>query len=251
MLNLEFLSNIILRGVFFMLNVLIADDNTSIGINILNFIRENHLDNVRIQGIALNGFEAYQKIKILKPDIVLLDIQMPILNGFEIINKLITDNFKIPKIILITAFPELISNFNKNNLISGILIKPFDFNKLNQYLFEFNNEEKSNLLNKKIMNVFSKFDFNTNSLGYTYLLDCVKSSIEHPELLKNFDKKLYPYISKMHSNSNPYKIKWNVEKSINSMFRYTNTNILNEFFSNKKPSPVVFINQMVKIIKKT
>lgn len=118
------------------LNLLIADDNRDLSINIFNSIMKNQLDNVRIQGIVTNGLEAYQKIKDLNPDLVLLDIQMPILNGFQVINKLIDEHFKLPKIILITSFPELINTFTKSNIITNIFVKPFDITQLNKYLIE-------------------------------------------------------------------------------------------------------------------
>lgn len=112
------------------------------------------------------------------------------------------------------------------------------------------NEEENALLDSKITTVLSNFDFKINSLGYLYLFECIKCSIEHPMLLQNFDKKLYPCVSKIHSISNPLKIKWNVEKSINSMFRYTNNDILYNFFKNQKPSPVIFIKKIITIVNK-
>ena len=74
-----------------MINVLIADDNKGLDISIFNMIKCQNLENIDVIGITTNGLETYQKIKELRPDIILLDIQLPIMNGFEIINKLLEE----------------------------------------------------------------------------------------------------------------------------------------------------------------
>lgn len=233
-----------------MLNLLIADDNKDFDISILNSIRENNLDNIKIQGIATDGADAYQKIKIFKPDLVLLDIQMPVLNGLQVINKLISENFPLPKIIITTGYPELLANFSNKFVISGVLLKPFDIKKLSMCLTEFNSEEQERIIRNKIINILSKFEFNCKTLGYRYLIDCIQIGLESPELLKNFDKNLYPYVAKFNHTLNISKIKWNIEKCIRSMLRFTDTKILEQFFSTPKPSPRFLIIQVIEIIKK-
>ena len=79
-----------------MINMLIADDNKDFGICMLNSIIEKNSDTIQVQAIATNGLEAYQKIKTLQPDIVLLDVEMPIMNGFQVIHKLSEENYTLP-----------------------------------------------------------------------------------------------------------------------------------------------------------
>ncbi len=57
---------------------------------------------VEIVGEAEDGFQAVELIESVKSDVVFLDIQMPGLDGFEVINKLSV----IPQIIFCTAFEE-------------------------------------------------------------------------------------------------------------------------------------------------
>ncbi len=49
---------------------------------------------------AYNGEEGYKKIKEYKPDLILLDIVMPKMNGYEVLEKMNEDNIKIPVIII-------------------------------------------------------------------------------------------------------------------------------------------------------
>ena len=111
--------------------------------------------------------------------------------------------------------------------------------------------EERNLdkFNNKVTLILSNFDFNVQSKGYKYLVECIKSCYIAPYLLNSLDKKLYPYISNHFIDTTPLKIKWSVEKAINSMYRYTDKKILEKFFSNsKKLSPRYFIETILSII---
>ena len=231
--------------------MLIADDNKDFGICMLNSIIEKNSDTIQVQAIATNGLEAYQKIKTLQPDIVLLDVEMPIMNGFQVIHKLSEENYTLPKILLVTAFPVLINSFSESQLVDGIIFKPFDFTVLNNYLLQFCDEYNNDKLNERIVNLLNNFDFNTNSLGYSYLIECIKLCFEDANYIKDFENLLYPQIARIYNISKASKIKWAVEKSINSMYRYTKTTTLRKFFPNaKKLSPKIFIKKIVALLHK-
>ena len=57
-----------------------------------------------ILGEASNGREALQKIGKLKPDLVFLDLQMPVLSGFEVVRNL--SGPSLPAVIIVTAFDQ-------------------------------------------------------------------------------------------------------------------------------------------------
>lgn len=59
---------------------------------------------VRIVGEAANGKEALEKIAETKPDLVFLDLQMPVMGGFEVVRALRED--PAPVIVIVTAFDE-------------------------------------------------------------------------------------------------------------------------------------------------
>lgn len=231
-----------------MISLLIADDNKSFDINLFNSIKK-HNHKINIIGISINGLDAYKKIKLLKPDVVLLDIKMPILNGFQVIDKLVAEKIDIPKIILITAHPEILSSYNSSNLIYGVLLKPIIYQNLNRTLNFIISEKYSDKLNNRIIHILSEFDFNVKSKGYKYLIECIKACSDYPCLINNLEKKLYPHVANQFINTTPSKIKWAVEKSINSMYRYTNNRTLEKFFPNsKKLSPKYFIETIILIM---
>ncbi len=69
-----------------MLKILIADDEPKVVQLIQKLIDWQSL-NMELTGIAHNGLEAYEKIEILYPDIVITDIRMPGLDGLDLVKK--------------------------------------------------------------------------------------------------------------------------------------------------------------------
>ncbi|GAB5378803.1 LytR/AlgR family response regulator transcription factor [Aliiglaciecola sp. M165] len=67
-------------------------------------VRLSEFDNVELLGECQNGLEAVSTIPQLRPDLVFLDIQMPGLNGFQVINKLRELQQPIPLIVFVTAY---------------------------------------------------------------------------------------------------------------------------------------------------
>ena len=86
---------------------------------------EIHNDDIEVIGFAKDGVDAVKQINSLKPDLVFLDIQMPGLTGFEVLESLEVK----PKIIFTTAYDEYALKAFENNAI-GYLLKPIDKEKL-------------------------------------------------------------------------------------------------------------------------
>src|ERR1700680_331347 len=57
---------------------------------------------IQIVGEAENGKDALQKILSLKPDLVFLDLQMPVMGGFEVIQNI--SGTRLPVVVIVTAF---------------------------------------------------------------------------------------------------------------------------------------------------
>jgi len=87
------------------------------------------MEHVDVVGMATNGKEAISLINELKPDVVLLDIQMPEINGLELIDLL---NYQ-PIIIYTTAYDQFaIEAFE--NASTDYLLKPFPIARLKKAL---------------------------------------------------------------------------------------------------------------------
>ena len=87
---------------------------------------------IEIVGQAANGVETVERARELAPDLLFLDIQMPGLDGFQVVRELMTDE-RIPQIVFVTAYDRYaIKAFEVNAM--DYLLKPVDKTRLRQAL---------------------------------------------------------------------------------------------------------------------
>jgi two-component system LytT family response regulator len=92
-------------------------------------IRLEEFPEVEVLAEAGNGREAISKVAELQPDVIFLDIQMPGLNGFQVIQELNFSQIKMPLVIFVTAYDHYaIRAFDVHAL--DYLLKPVDENRL-------------------------------------------------------------------------------------------------------------------------
>ncbi|WJG10990.1 LytTR family DNA-binding domain-containing protein [Aliiglaciecola sp. LCG003] len=103
-------------------------------------VRLAEFENVELVGECQNGLEAVSLIPQLRPDLVFLDIQMPGLNGFQVINKLRELKQPIPLIVFVTAY-------------DSYAIKAFDIHALD-YVLKPIDEKRLKSAIKKVSEVF-------------------------------------------------------------------------------------------------
>ena len=84
-----------------------------------------HADTITIIGEASNGLEGMHLIELLHPDLVFLDIEMPVLNGFDMLSRL----KKTPKVIFTTAYDQYaVKAFEEESV--DYLLKPVEQERL-------------------------------------------------------------------------------------------------------------------------
>lgn len=103
--------------------IIIAEDETLTRLDIKEMLIENSYD---VIGEASDGIDALKLCREKNPDIVLLDIKMPLMNGLQVAKILKDEGFK-GCIIILTAYnlKEYIEDASKN-YVMGYLIKPID-----------------------------------------------------------------------------------------------------------------------------
>ena len=112
-----------------MARILVADDDP-LSIKLLNF----RLSSVGHEVIfAVNGGEALEIATREKPDLVLLDIMMPVINGFQVLRKLKSqeETKNIPVIMLTSKVQEKDVVFGLEAGAEDYITKPFSFAELN------------------------------------------------------------------------------------------------------------------------
>lgn len=117
----------------------------------LQKLLEHFSETFRVLDEAKNGTEAVEKINQLQPDVIFLDIEMPGLNGFELLGHL----EKIPIVIFCTAFDQYsLKAFETNSI--DYLLKPVRLERLQQTVEKLSNF-KNNLSSTTIMSVLKEF----------------------------------------------------------------------------------------------
>lgn len=103
------------------LRVFVVDDEAPARKKIIRFLERD--PDVELVGQAANGSEAVTSIQQSEPDLVFLDVQMPGMDGFEVVRKL--EPGPLPRVVFVTAHDEYaIQAFEVHAF--GYLLKPFD-----------------------------------------------------------------------------------------------------------------------------
>jgi two-component system, LytTR family, response regulator len=105
------------------LSTIIVDDE-QLARDELSFLLKS-VDEVNVIAQGRNGLEAVNLIKEHAPDLVFLDVQMPGLDGFGVIKKLLDRKIPLPQFIFATAFDQYAVKAFEVNAVD-YLLKPFD-----------------------------------------------------------------------------------------------------------------------------
>ena len=109
------------------INTLIVDDEKPARDELAYLLKS--FPDVHLVGQGKNGVEALALIKEHSPDLVFLDVQMPGLNGFGVIKKLMDRKGKMPQIIFATAYDNYAVQAFEVNAIDYVL-KPIEKHRL-------------------------------------------------------------------------------------------------------------------------
>ncbi|MDE6209110.1 MAG: sporulation transcription factor Spo0A [Lachnospiraceae bacterium] len=201
--------------------VAIADDNERI-ISVLENILEDDKE-IEIIGKAKNGEEIYDIIKKDSPDLVLLDIIMPKMDGLSVMEKINKDSEvkKVPYFVVMSAIGQ--DNITEDAFRLGAsyyIMKPFDHDTLMgrvQFIKGHMGKKYPNM--RKITPLESKTEYIEKNLegdvtdiihevgvpahikGYQYLRDGIMMSVNDSEMLNSITKILYPTIAKKNNTT--------------------------------------------------
>jgi two-component system, LytTR family, response regulator len=116
-------------GATMSLSAVIVDDE-QLARDELAFLLKS-VDDVNVVAQGKNGVEAVNLIREHNPDLVFLDVQMPGLDGFGVIKKLLDKKVPLPKIVFATAFDQYAVKAFEVNAVD-YLLKPFDKKRVAQ-----------------------------------------------------------------------------------------------------------------------
>ena len=110
-----------------MIRVLVVDDET-LAVDRLRGLL-SHFEDIEVAGTAHSGDAALDLAATLRPDAILLDVEMPILDGFDVVEELARLGGAKPLIVFVTAFPRFAASAFDTGAID-FLTKPVRLTRL-------------------------------------------------------------------------------------------------------------------------
>lgn len=237
-----------------MLNVLIADDNIDYAINLMNYINEDN-SIVRVCNIAKDGKKT---IDILNNenniDIILLDYQMPIYNGLEVLEKIENKDKYIDSCIIISGEIESVIKMRQCDLVHSILFKTLSMedikNRIMQLVEYKEDIKKAEDIDEKILNELLFLNYNNSLKGTKYLIDTIKYVYYDRDSIDNLEKFVYPKVAQKY-NEKLCNIKCRIGKATILMYYNCEIEKLKNYFNldiDIKPKIKTVIDTIVRKI---
>lgn len=231
-------------------SIVIADDNKEFRLILHDFLKSKNCFD--IVDIAEDGLKAVESVEKYEPDILILDIIMPHLDGLGVLEKLHKKELKkFPKVIILSAVGhDKVTQRAINMGVDYYIIKPFNFESFAERLLQISEFESSRVQNKnkeivynekvnselslevKITEILHEVGVPAHIKGYQYLRTSIIEVINNIELLGAITKELYPSIAAMYCTTpsrverairHAIEVAWTRGKieTINNIFGYT------------------------------
>ncbi len=231
------------------LNVAIADDNERMLRELGDIVGSD--EELQVVGTAKDGEEAYEMIKKNEPDVVLLDIVMPKLDGLTVMDKIRNDKNmkKHPAFIMISAIgQEKITEDAFSLGADYYIMKPFDndvvlnrikhvrsaelrrgteVRKVNAYEKKQELEERN--LESDVTNIIHEIGVPAHIKGYQYLREAIIMSVRDMEMLNSITKILYPGIAKKYQTT-PSRVERAIRHAIEVAWSRGKMDTIDELF---------------------
>lgn len=233
------------------LSIAIADDNPQM-LELLGEILEREED-FHVVGKADNGEDAYNMIVKTNPDVVLLDIIMPRMDGITVMEKVKNTSglAKSPSFIMVTAAGS--ENITEDAFSMGAnyyIMKPFSHDvivdkvrrigkgkpksisasgmkKVKPYVDK--QEYMAQNLENDVTQMLHEIGIPAHIKGYQYLRDAIVISVEDQEMLTSVTKILYPSIAKKHQTT-PSRVERAIRHAIEVAWSRGKMDTINELF---------------------
>lgn len=204
------------------ISVLVADDNLEFANTLTNYLNKDN--DINVVGVAKDGMEAVDLIKSQKPDIAILDVIMPHLDGLGVLEKIPALELETsPSCIMLSAVGQ--EKITQKAISLGAeyyVVKPFEIDVLIKRIKELKYynpiiQEKSTYIAKEtktnyitidprtkfdacnlealVTNVIHELGVPAHIKGYQYLREAIMMVVNDIELINEITKQLYPEIA--------------------------------------------------------
>ncbi|MBZ4645806.1 MAG: two-component system, response regulator, stage 0 sporulation protein [Petroclostridium sp.] len=216
------------------IRIVIADDNRDFCEILCEYL--NSQEDIEVIGIAKDGAEAYELITTLLPDVAIIDVIMPHLDGLGVLEKLSSTPMQSkPIYIMLSAVGQ--DKITQSAMALGAeyyIIKPFDMDVLIGRIRQLKgsirtnrvtirkdavNEGKSTYnpalkdIEANVTKVIHEIGVPAHIKGYQYLRDAIMMAIKDMEIINSITKQLYPSIARQY-NTTPSRVERAIRHAI-------------------------------------
>ncbi|GFR34281.1 sporulation transcription factor Spo0A [Thermobrachium celere] len=233
------------------IKIVIADDNKEFSGILCEYLKTQ--EDFDVLGVAKDGIEAVELVEKYSPDVLVLDIIMPHLDGLGVLEKINSlENKKVPKVIVLSAVgQDKITQRAINLGAEYYVVKPFDmeiFSKRIRQMFNHGVVETNkrislistestisklnntnNNLEAEITNIIHEIGVPAHIKGYMYLRDAIQMVVNDIELLSAITKELYPSIARKY-NTTPSRVERAIRHAIEVAWARGQVETINKIF---------------------
>jgi len=229
------------------IKVLIADDNLRSAGLLEEAIKKDK--DIEVVGKAEDGMDALEQIREKEPDVVLLDLIMPKLDGLGVMEHVKKDVTlkKVPSFIVITGIGQEVVTESAFELgASYYMLKPFDYQLVISRIKQLRgvsgyrrmegaaaskggNAFLERNLESDVTNVIHEIGVPAHIKGYHYLRDAIMMSVNDTEMLNSITKQLYPTIAKRHKTT-PSRVERAIRHAIEVAWSRGKMDTIDELF---------------------
>ena len=249
------------------IKILIADDNIEYTSNLSSHL--NAENDMEVIHICREGTEVLNKVKEFNPDILLLDVIMPHLDGISILEDLHNTLPSMPTTIMLSAVgQELVTSKAISLGATYYVLKPFEIDILVKRIRELilnQKEDQSNNSNNiktpyistpktnklkpleiMVTNIIHEIGVPAHIKGYQYLRDGIIMVVDNIDIINQITKQLYPDLAKKYKTT-PSRVERAIRHAIEVAWSRGQLETVNNIFgytisSNKgKPTNSEFI----------
>lgn len=230
-------------------SVAIADDNERMLEILGNIVRQD--TDLEVVGLARNGEEACRVIREKSPDIMLLDIIMPKLDGLSVMEKINQDKdlARKPEFVVISAIGQ--ERITEDAFLMGAsyyIMKPFDHEMLLSRIqslkagrqrsrtqmrkvapYETKSVCVEQNLETDVTDMIHEIGVPAHIKGYQYLRDAIMMAVEDMSMLNSITKILYPTIAKNHQTT-PSRVERAIRHAIEVAWSRGKMDTIDELF---------------------
>lgn len=233
--------------------ILIIEDNLDLCILLEDMVEST--DYLECCGVAHDGEEGLRMIDQTMPDLVILDIILPKMDGISVLERLRSSNlFKRPRVIATSAAG--LDRITQQTMALGAdyyMIKPYDVEALLGRIALLLDParptpQSDTTLASEIYQLLISFGAPVNWTGFRYTTAAVELIIKSPNIYP-ISKQVYPIIANS-NNTSVTNVDGSIRKMVNRIFEKRNEAINKVFPGDEKPSNVKFLIALAEEVKR-